>query len=84
MMRQNVLMRVRESPEDAAGRSAPSCTCCYVWLGGGRRPSGCQPTYPILGVTLLRFILQYFNRCLADCISPCVGVELPYDNSTLY
>jgi hypothetical protein len=24
-----------------------TCTCCSVWLGGGRRPSGCQP--PFLG-----------------------------------
>jgi hypothetical protein len=39
--------RVRESPEDAAGRSALTYTSCSVWLGGGRRPSGCQP--PFLG-----------------------------------
>ena len=39
--------RVRESPEDAADRPALTYTSCSVWLGGGRRPSGCQP--PFLG-----------------------------------
>jgi hypothetical protein len=39
--------RVRKSPEDAADRPALTYTSCSVWLGGGRRPSGCQP--PFLG-----------------------------------
>ena len=34
-----------------------TCTCCSVWLGGGRRPSGCQPPF-LSGATLLRFTFQ--------------------------
>ena len=72
--------RVRESPEDAADRPALTYTSCSVWLGGGRRPSGCQP--PFLGRDSPSFHIPI--AVWRTVSRPLRGRALFDDNSTLY